>query len=47
MTVVAYVSPLCGFLTFTQYSDIVERTDSVDGLVRFVRWKDTGEGGES
>lgn len=23
MVTMAYVSPLCGFLTFTQYSDIV------------------------
>ena len=36
MIATTYVSPLCGFLTFTRYSDIVECTDSVDGLVRFV-----------
>ena len=36
MTTIAYVSPLYGFLTLTRYCDIVECTDSVDGLVRFV-----------
>ena len=34
-------------LTALRYCDIVGRTDSVDGLVRFVQWKDTREGGES
>jgi len=44
---VTCVRPLYKFLTFTRHCDIVGRTDSVDGLVRFVQWKDTGEGGES
>lgn len=26
-----YVSPLCGFLTFARYSDIVEYTDNNEG----------------
>ena len=36
MIATTYVSPLYGFLTLTRYCDIVECTDSVDGLVRFV-----------